>query len=397
MKWRLEVIERKLTDKKFEKSAFVSATNYAFKYFLAQYIDKLAEEYEITLISNDEYGVPEIRHNVNVHHLAMERKPKIVTDLMCLLKLVLYMRRIKFDVIYTISPKGGLIGIVAGWLSGVPNRIHFFTGQVWVTQVGIRRFIYRMTDKIIAKRSTGTLIDSPSQLEFLEAENVIKPGAGAVLGKGSVSGVDILRFRRNEDARKKVRIDLGISQDVSVLLFVGRLNREKGVLDLANVFVDIVAKYPETILLFVGPDEGMKQHIENVFRSPDLTGSVFFVGETKTPELYYNASDVLCLPSYREGFGSVVLEAACAGTPAVVSRIYGLSDTVVENETGLLHVPGNLTDMFEKICAMLESPKYRSELGTAAATRVKEHFSTDYMVNEFWHFHCATTSVNCGA
>ncbi len=223
-------------------------------------------------------------------------------------------------------------------------RLHTFTGQVWATRTGLSRAILKLADRIIARCATYTLADSPSQREFLIRERIVAPDRIAVLGSGSVSGVDATRFRPDAGRRRQVREQFHIPDASVVLLFVGRLSRDKGVLDLAKAFAALAAEFPDVHALVVGPDEeGLRPAFARLCAKHGER--LHFLDYTTCPEDVMAAGDVLCLPSYREGFGSVVIEAAAAGLPAVASRIYGLVDAVVDGRTGLLHEPGDVADL----------------------------------------------------
>lgn len=149
-------------------------------------------------------------------------------------------------------------------------------------------------------------------------EKIVSPDRIDVLCDGSICGVDAARFRPNAFARKRIRDSLDIEEHDRVVLFLGRLNRDKGVLDLAQAFTELSEKMANVILLFVGPDEeGLNPLLKETMS--ECMARVRFVEMTQTPEDFMAAADILALPSYREGFGSVILEAAACGVPAVAS------------------------------------------------------------------------------
>ena len=179
--------------------------------------------------------------------------------------------------------------------------------------------------------------------------------------------MDPARFRRDPAARRAIRRSLAIPARAVTLLFVGRLHRDKGVLDLACAFARLADRRPDIHLLIVGPDE---QNLTDAVRAlcSRHQGRLHFSGFTGTPELLMAASDILCLPSYREGFGSVIIEAAAVGLPAVASRIYGVTDAVVDGETGLLHDPADVRGMVAQMERLVSDPELRRSLGASAQT-----------------------------
>jgi glycosyltransferase involved in cell wall biosynthesis len=257
--------------------------------------------------------------------------------------------------------------MMAAKLAGVPVRIHCFTGQVWATRGGIARWLLKSMDKIIALCSTHLLADSASQRSFLIGENIATGARISVLGSGSLSGVDTNRFCPDPAAKERVRRELGIPADSLCLIYVGRMKREKGVLDLLDAFWRLRAEHNELHLLLVGPDEeGLLTGIND--------SRISAIGYTKNVESYMSAADIICLPSYREGFGSVLIEAASVGLPAVASRIYGITDAVVEGETGLLHQPLDTEDLACVLGQVIDSDSLRTRLSSQARRRAIDLF-----------------------
>jgi glycosyltransferase involved in cell wall biosynthesis len=195
-----------------------------------------------------------------------------------------------------------------------------------------------------------------------------------VLGSGSISGVDARRFRPDHEARLDVRAELSIPADAQVILFLGRLKKEKGVSELAAAFARLAASHPDVHLLLVGPDE--ESLLEGVLETcAPFADRVRNVGYTFTPERYIAASEILALPSHREGFGSVIIEAAAAGVPAVASRIYGISDAIVDETTGLMHEAANPVDLARQLERLLADEVLRVKLGTQARERALREFT----------------------
>jgi glycosyltransferase involved in cell wall biosynthesis len=272
------------------------------------------------------------------------------------------------------------LAMLAAFLAGVPNRIHTLTGQVWANKTGKVRSALMMFDKLIALCATGLLADSFSQRKFLIDQNIVADRKIVVLGYGSVCGVDVGRFKPNVTARHYIRHTLGIPVNAIVYLFLGRLNKDKGIQDLAYAFDAIAANTPDVHLLVVGPDEGgMDIILEEALGK--CIGRFHRVGYTDKPESYMACADIFCLPSYREGFGSVIIEAAAAGIPAVASNICGLIDAIVNGETGILHQPKNIEEIKSALLALSNNDDSRNKMARAAQARVHAYFTND-MVKE---------------
>jgi glycosyltransferase involved in cell wall biosynthesis len=282
----------------------------------------------------------------------------------------------RFSLVHSVSPKAGLLCAIAAWIARVPSRLHTFTGQVWMTKKGVRRWFLKLLDKTIVALNSNILVDSFSQQDFLIKEGVLANDTSIVLGSGSISGVDIKRFQPSQKYRNLVRSQLNISNSCLVFLFVGRLKKEKGVFELVEAFKNISINYNNVVLLVIGPDEeGLRQElIDNLGVKKKF---VRFIDFTKTPEQYMAASDIFVLPSYREGFGSVVIEAASCGLPSIGSNIYGLSDAIKVEETGLL-VPVRSSKLLESaMLRLINNNEFRNKMGLNARKRIIQHFSQD--------------------
>jgi len=356
----------------------VSAPMFA-RVFLAHQINTLVELYDVTVITNlngNSSILDNISNKVNIINLPIERKINLFADLRALFLLISIFYKNEFSLVHSVSPKAGLLTAIASWISRVPNRLHTFTGQVWMTKKGMSRWFLKLLDKIIVTLNTSILVDSFSQQDFLIKEGVLSQDLSIVLGSGSISGVDVNRFQPSKIHRNIIRKQLNIKDDCLIFLFVGRLKREKGVFELVEAFKNVSKRHDDVALLIVGPDEeGLKQEL--ISRLEGHKEFVRFVDFTKTPEQYMAASDIFVLPSYREGFGSVIIEAASCGLPSIGSNIYGLSDAIKVGETGLL-VSVRSSKLLEKaMLKLVNNDKMCNEMSLNARRRVTHNFSQD--------------------
>ena len=364
------------------KACVVVASEMTLRTFLVAQLVAMQARYDITVVVNtanpallEELGVI-----ARLEALAIQRAIAPLSDLRCLARLIRLMRRERFDLVHSMTPKAGLLAMVAAWIARVPVRIHTFTGQVWATRTGIARAALKWIDTAMARTATFTLADSQSQRSFLASEGVVSASKIAVLANGSVSGVDATRFRPDPVRRGIVRESLGVPMTDVVLLFVGRINRDKGVMDLARAFAILADRRADIRLLMVGPDEeSLTGAIRNVC-SRHLA-RLHFCAYANAPEDFMTASDILCLPSYREGFGTVIIEAAAVGLPTVASRIYGVVDAVVDGKTGLLHEPADLDGLAGQLERLMSSPELRRSLGAEARARAVRDFSQSTMTS----------------
>jgi glycosyltransferase involved in cell wall biosynthesis len=343
----------------------------------------IGEEFDLTVVANTQNAslLSDLGISGRLVPVRIERPISVWRDVRALQALLRLFRRENFDLVHSMSPKAGLLAMVAGRIAGIPVRIHTFTGQVWASRTGVSRALLKAMDRVLSSSATFLLVDSHSQREFLVQQRVVQAAKSAVLGKGSVCGVDPEVFRPNSDSRLQVRRSLGMGTDDVVLIFVGRLTQDKGLIDLARAFVTIAQERADVRLLVVGVDEEQVRPAMLQVCDPHKN-RVHFVDFTDEPYRFMAAADVLVLPSYREGFGSVVIEGAAVGLPAVGSRIYGLTDAITDGATGLFHQPGDVVELTAKLRELIDDPDLRRHLGRGAMARARQDFSPTALTEE---------------
>lgn len=346
------------------------------KAFLKNHLAKLSIKYDITIVAN---GDPKDAALDCQDHIAwvgarIERKIHPLLDTLALFALCREFRSRGFAVVHSVTPKAGVLAMTAAWFTRVPIRVHWFTGQVWCARSGLTRGFLKNIDRWIARVSTHLLVDSRSQLRFLVQQGVAPESKMRVLAEGSICGVDEERFRPDPATRATLRERLDIPNTALVFLFVGRCTFDKGLIDLAEAFDELCGERDDAFLVVCGPDED--NVVPRMVQKSTRAGKrLVYLGTTSRPEQIMAAADVLCLPSYREGFGQVVIEAAAAGLPSIASRIYGLVDAVEHGTTGLLHEPHSRVDILEKMRTVSEDPLLRSRMGSCARSRTARKFS----------------------
>jgi len=370
------------------KVAIVVTTAFIVRVFLYDQIRAISKYCAVTVITTSESSalLDILPDEVEFQSIDIKREISLFSDIVTLFKLYKIFRDGKYMLVHTVTPKAGLLGMLSARLTFVPHRIHTFTGQVWATRRGIMRFLLKMMDKLIVLCASSILIDSNAQRNYLIEQKVVTMNKSMVFGSGSISGVDSNRFYSDPKLRASTRSELGCIQSATIILYLGRLKYDKGIIDLARAFTEVIKKNPQSVLLLVGPDEeGLKPEICTILQHH--MDSVIFIPYTKTPETYMNAADIFCLPSYREGFGSVVIEAASCGVPSVVSRIYGLQDSIDENNTGLFFTPGCINDLVNAICLLAGDCKARFRMAEMAKKRAINDFSQKKITQQYLNYY----------
>lgn len=335
-------------------------------------------KYEITL--KDELGLA-------ITPLQIEREINLVKDLAALAQLILLFRTQKFSLVHSSTPKAGLLVALAGLFSPSTVRIHTFTGQRWATLDGFKRGLLKKLDRLIIILNHQCYADSASQISFLQQQGVAKPGEVVCIHKGSYGGIDIDRFDKNKypTARADLIRQLNVPDDSFLLLFMGRVTRDKGIEELVDAFAKAASKNKKLKLVLVGPYEPQLDPLsENCRRIISEHAAIFSLGFQSDPQRYFSATDLLCLPSYREGFGTVVLEAASCGLPTIGTRIPGLVDSVVDGETGLLVELKNREALSEAILNLSLDAHKLATLSENAKARARTDFNSTLLAQLQW-------------
>lgn len=351
------------------KLCFVVSTPMTAIAFLNGHIDHLGDEFDITVVCNFDGSEPEISQKAKLKNIEITRPISPIADVRALWKLYRFLRQERFGIVHSVTPKAGLLTAVSGWLAQTPIRVHWFTGQVWVLAKGPKRWLLKNLDRLISALDTQVLIDSSSQRDFLMRERVIKLNRSQVLGDGSIAGVDTQRFQPNQEVRVNVRSELGIrSDEIKIILYMGRLNKEKGIDILLSIFEKIESR-GDVLLLLIGEDEAnyLARFQQGLVRS---SPAFKHLPHTRFPERFMAAADIFFLPSLREGFGMTLIEAASSQLPVISSKIYGVIDSVVDGKSGYLVDPQDYMEYFDRLIYLLEHEDARSAMGQFGRRRV---------------------------
>lgn len=345
-----------------------------------QIMDTVKAGHEVVLVSSGGPEVDSLRKMEGVRFLQIEiqRKISLIQDLFSLWQLFWVFRKERFDVVHTITPKAGMLGALASFLARVPIRLHTFTGQPWAEMRGFKRHIAKLGDRLTAILDTRCYADSPSQRKFMADEAISPASKIHVLGAGSLAGVDLQRFNpENTPANARQALQrLQIPEAHLIITFIGRITEDKGIRELIAAFRALQADNMPCSLLLIGPEEPDTQQL---YRECHLTAlaHVHLLGYQQNPEYWLSITNIFCLPSYREGFGNVVMEAAAMGVPTVGTDIPGLRDAVIHRETGILVPAKNVEALTQALKELLINQNLCSQMGRRAFVRAHEKFDAD--------------------
>ena len=326
------------------------------------------------------------REGVEWLSIPMRRGPAPLHDLWALVQLVLLLRRIRPAMTEFSTPKAGLLGGLAAFLCRVPVRIYMLRGLKLETASGLRHRLLLAAERLAAACSHLVLCNSESLRAQARSLAVAPRKKLHLLGEGSTNGVDIHRFRPGPS---DVRETLGLAPEDLVVGFVGRLTRDKGVPELVEAFEAIAAAQHRARLLLVGwfdqAEDAVDSALQQRIRSNPRIFRTGFVADTLP---YYRAMDLMVLPTWREGFPNVVLEAGATEIPVVTTFATGSRDAVIPEVTGLLIPPGYPEAIREAVLTLLADPDRRRRMGSQARAWIKENFAKAQVLSRTVDLYC---------
>lgn len=341
--------------------------------------------YDVTVISSPGEALTQIAESDHVQTIALpiSRRISPARDLISLWQLWRAFRHLRPAIINVSTPKAGLLGGLAGFLAAVPCRLYTLRGLRLETAKGMSRWVLSLSERLACRCAHRVICVSDSLRRNAVALGLVDPERTVVLGSGSSMGVDGRRFHAlpaDDDKVLELRRRLGIQQAAPTIGFVGRLTRDKGIPDLIEAFSLLRCSLPELRLLLVGETEQGDPLPPAVCQAIRNDPNIICAGQVTDTSLYYHVMDVLVLPTYREGFPNVVLEASASAKPVVVTGATGAVDSVKDNVTGLLVPVGDPKALAGGIARLLSSPTLRQEMGRAG----REWIERDFRCEVIW-------------
>ncbi|MGQ9488809.1 MAG: glycosyltransferase family 4 protein [Armatimonadota bacterium] len=323
------------------------------------------------------------KEQVPGYGVEMPRRITPLRDVIALIQLVRILRKVRPHLVHANTPKGGLLGMISAWLCRVPVRIYHIHGLPFLTASGWKRRVLRWSEKIACRLAHSVLCVSHSIRQIAVQDDLCAEDKIRVLASGSAQGVDADgRFnpaRFGEEARRTLRRAIHIPEEATVIGYVGRIVRDKGMEELAKAWTQLRERYPNLHLLLVGdyePQDPVSDTVRRLFLNDPRVILTGWVSDTAP---YYALMDVLALPSYREGFPNTPLEASAMCVPVVATRIPGCVDAVVDGLTGVLVPARDAQALAEAIERYICQPHLRIQHGRAGRERVLREFRQEVL------------------
>ena len=340
--------------------------------------DLQAKGYEVVSVSSPGLEVQHLREmGVKCIEVSMERHISLSKDIVSLWKLIKVFRKEKPDIVHSMTPKAGMLCMLAAWICRVPVRIHTFTGLVWPTASGLKRKILMATDWLTCACATHVIPEGEGVKNDLLNHGITQKPL-KVLGYGNVRGIDLVHYARTEEVMRKagkIRV-----KDVFTFVFVGRIVKDKGINELVAAFKRLQAIEPKTRLILVGEYEDALDPITPEARKEiDDNPCILAVGKQKDVRPWLAASDALVFPSYREGFPNVVIEAGAMGLPSIVTDINGSREIIQDGVNGLIVPSKNEDALLKKMERLVDDTALASYLASHARRLVASRYELGYV------------------
>ena len=348
--------------------------------FVTGMLSELKKQYEVVLLSSPghELDDAEEKYGVQGIRVPMERHISFGHDFISLCRLVYVFVREKPAMVHSMTPKAGLLCMMAAWLARVPVRVHTFTGLVFPTATGLKRKILMLTDRLTCACATHVIPEGEGVKNDLLGNGITKKPM-KVLGYGNVRGIDMVRYDRRHEVMalaQEIRKD-----DVFTFVFVGRIVRDKGINELCQAMALLSGIAPVRLLL-VGPYEDDLDPISQP--SKDIienNSSVEYLGSKYGDELLacYAAADCFVFPSYREGFPNTVIEAGAMGLPSIVTDINGSREIVVQGENGVIIPPRDADALYQAMLDMIRYKAVRERMAANARKMILSRYEQGFV------------------
>lgn len=336
--------------------------------------------YEVVAVSSPGDAMREIEEREGVRTVAvpMERHISPLRDLKSLFGLIRVFRKEKPTMVHSMTPKAGLLSMMAAWFCRVPVRVHTFTGLVFPTATGLTQKILILTDRITCACATHIVPEGEGVKDDLISYRITKKPL-KVLGHGNVRGIDLDHYNPElpevQAEAAKIR-----KPGIFTFVFIGRLVRDKGINELVEAFEWLNKEYPNTRLLLVGRQEPELDPLKpETIVKIDNNKNIEAVGQQSDVRPWLAASDAFVFPSYREGFPNVVIEAGAMDLPSIVTDINGSREIIIEGKNGTIITPRDTDALYMAMKSFLEYPDIRTEMATNARPLIASRYEQSYV------------------
>ena len=345
----------------------------------------MSQFYNVTGISSDEVQLEKIgkKENINVKSIEMTRQITPFKDITAVFQLYKFFKKEKPTIVHTHTPKAGIVGMLAAKLANVPIRLHTVAGLPLLEATGEKRKLLNFVEKLTYSCATKIYPNSLGLKNIILAEKFCSPVKLKVIGNGSSNGIDTsyfstTHFTNGDNSRLRAQLD--IKDNDFVLIFVGRLVRDKGIDELVEAFRTL--NFTDVILILVG---GYEQELDPLKESTiyEIENNIHIksVGFQNDVRPYFAIADVLVFPSYREGFPNVVMQAGAMDIPCIVSNINGCNEIVRHEYNGLIIPVKDAAAIKQAIQKLVEDTTLYNNLKQNSKKQIVENYEQSVIWN----------------
>lgn len=370
----------------------IVTSNYCVSTHLKNTLLRLPDNLQFIVIGDNVEIFSSEYPTVNFKNVPLKRNFYFFYDLISIIKIAYLIFKFRPKVIHSLMTKAGLYAAIISYILRVEIRVHTFTGQIWANRSGISRFLLKTVDKIICNLNTNCFTDSNSQSKFL-FENGISLNSKLIpyFLNGSISGVDVNKFdfKNLINERKEICNKYHIDEDQFVLGYIARKSIDKGCIDILKIFSQVLTKITnrKVKLLFIGPDESNGLLSKFYESNQNIRNSIIELGFVNNHYHFLSACNLMCLPSHREGFGSIVIDAAAIGVPTIGYKIPGLVDSISDNYSGKLVPFANIDVFVDEVTELIQNTQKLQEMSINARKYVVENFDANLVNQEMFNFY----------
>jgi len=347
------------------------------------------EKFEVWAVSSESDN---LRHfseeeGIRYKHIPMKREISLFADVVSLFRWIWLLLKERPYIVHGNTPKASLLSMVAAWLTCRPVRIYMCHGLRYQGTQGKLRKLLMMMEKITCRCATHVISVSNGVADIMVQDGLCPKDKMRVIGYGSAGGVDVEKYNSNAIVAD-IRSELKIPENAFVFTFVGRIVKDKGINELVSAFDNISKNYPNTHLLLVGPVESVQNPVdESTLKTIEQNENIHAVGMQNDVRPYLKASDVFVLPSYREGFGMVLVEAGAMGLPCITTDITGCNEIIVPGENGAIVPPWNMEALREEMEKWVANPDMVKKMACNARKMVSERYDNRIVREQYFEFY----------
>lgn len=346
-------------------------------------LEFLNREFEVVAVADDSGVLQEVAEREGVRTIAvpMRREISIAADCRSLVALYKLFRRERPHIVHSNTPKASLLSMVAAWATRVPHRIYLVTGLRFETTHGILRFILKTMERITCLCATKVIPEGDGVKDTLRRENItLKPLQK--IHNGNINGIDLEHYARTPEVVQRATEIRDGSEDFT-FIFIGRMVRDKGINELVAAFDRLNREFPATKLLLVGKfEDELDPVLPKTKQMIEKNPKIEFAGYQNDVRPYFAAADVAVLPSYREGFPNVVIQAGAMGLAQIVTDINGCNEVVVDGRNGLIVPKQNEEALYEAMRRLTTDRELTARMAASARELIASRFRQQDVWNE---------------